>query len=172
MSKPILVTYASRTCSTQGVAEAVADTLAESGAQVEVRAMQDVPDVTRYSSVVAGSAIQGGQWLPEALDFVRTHRVALASRPFATFTVCMTMAMKNPAARAGVSEWLAPVRALVRPLREGYFAGVLTLVKVPSMRQRLMFRAAVAMGVWSEGDHRDWDAIRAWALELKPLLAA
>lgn len=26
------------------------------------------------------------------------------------------------------------------------------------------------MGVWDEGDHRDWAAIRAWAESLRPLL--
>jgi len=33
-----------------------------------------------------------------------------------------------------------------------------------------MFRLSVLFGVWSEGDHRDWDAIRAWAESLRPLL--
>jgi menaquinone-dependent protoporphyrinogen oxidase len=38
----ILVAYASRAGSTAGVAEAVGRTLAQSGAQVDVRCMQDV----------------------------------------------------------------------------------------------------------------------------------
>jgi hypothetical protein len=29
---------------------------------------------------------------------------------------------------------------------------------------------SVLFGVWKEGDHRDWNAIRQWAAELKPLL--
>ena len=33
-----------------------------------------------------------------------------------------------------------------------------------------MFRLSVMFGVWSEGDHRDWDAIRAWAESIRPLL--
>ena len=36
---------------------------------------------------------------------------------------------------------------------------------------RLKFRLSVAFGVWKEGDHRDWNAIRAWAQSLYPLLA-
>jgi hypothetical protein len=28
------------------------------------------------------------------------------------------------------------------------------------------------MGVWKEGDHRDWNAIRSWAAGLKPVLGA
>jgi hypothetical protein len=30
---------------------------------------------------------------------------------------------------------------------------------------------SVLFGVWKEGDHRDWNAIQKWALELKPLLS-
>lgn len=173
MSDKILVAYATRNGSTAGVAEAIAQTLADSGAQVDVRPMQDVTDLTPYRAVVAGSAIRGAQWLPEAMQFMRTHRAALAQRPFAMFTVCMTLAMKNSEKyRAGVADWLAPVRALVKPVHEGYFAGVLDIKQVESLGDKLKFRLSIALGVWSEGDHRDWDAIRAWAADLKPLLAA
>jgi hypothetical protein len=54
---------------------------------------------------------------------------------------------------------------------EGLFAGALDISQVPSFRDRLKFRLSVAFGAWSEGDHGDWDAIRAWAEELKPILA-
>jgi menaquinone-dependent protoporphyrinogen oxidase len=172
MSNTILVTYASRNGSTAGVAEAIGKTLSEGGALVEVRPMQEVTDLTPYGAVVAGSAIQAGQWLPEAMQFVRTYQSALARKPFATFTVCMTMAIKDGQYREGVSEWLNPVRALVQPVSEGLFAGALDLRKVPSFADRLKFRLSVAMGVWSEGDHRDWNAVRAWAADLKPILEA
>ncbi len=170
MSNKILVTYASRAGSTAGVAEAIAKTLTERGAQVEVLPMQDVTDLAPYRAVVAGSAIQEGKWLPEAMQFVQTHRAALAQKPFALFTVCMTMAMKNETYHRGVPEWLAPVRALVKPVSEGYLAGALDLDKVPSLRKRLMFRMSVVLGVWTEGDHRDWNAIRAWSNALAATL--
>jgi menaquinone-dependent protoporphyrinogen oxidase len=170
MSKEILVTYASRAGSTAGVAEAIGQTLAESGAQVEVRPMQDVKDLAPYRAVVAGSAIQGGKWLPEAMQFMQTHQAALAQKPFAAFLVCMTLAIANGKYREHVADFLQPVRALVRPVGEGLFAGALDISKVPSFRDRLMFRLSVIFGVWSEGDHRDWNAIRAWAESIRPLL--
>jgi menaquinone-dependent protoporphyrinogen oxidase len=170
MPKKILVAYASRTGSTVGIAEAIGKTLSESGSEVDVRPIQAVQDLDAYQSVVLGSAIQDGKWLPEAIQFLKTHQTELQQKPFAAFLVCMTMAMKNEAYRQGVKDWLAPVRSLVKPLREGYFAGVLDISKVPSLSQRLMFRLSVMMGVWTEGDHRDWQAIRAWAEDLKPLV--
>ena len=145
------------------MAEAIGKTLTESGAQVEVRPMQEVQDLTPYGAVVAGSAIQAGEWLPEAMQFVRTHQVELREKPFAAFLVCMTMAAKNPSYHTGVQDWLAPVRALVKPVSEGLFAGGLDIRKVPSFANRLKFRLSVALGVWEEGDHRDWNAIRTWA---------
>ena len=171
MSQKILVTYATRTGSTVGVAEAIAKTLREHGAQVDVIPMQEVTEITSYQAVVAGSAIQNRQWLPEAVQFVQTHRAKLSQKPFAMFAVCMTLAMKNGENyRSQISDWLAPVRGLVRPVSEGIFAGVLDINKIPSFGDRLKFRLSVLFGVWSEGDHRDWNAIHAWADNLPPKL--
>lgn len=172
MPATILVTYATQTGYTVGVAEAIAKTLTEGGAQVEVRPMGEVTDLTQYSAVVAGSAIQNKQWLPEAMAFVQTHRTALAQKPFAAFLVCMTLAMKNGEKyRPEVERWLDPVRAIVPAVSAGCFAGGLELRKIPYFWARLGFRISVWTGVWKEGDHRDWDAIHAWAESLKTQLA-
>jgi menaquinone-dependent protoporphyrinogen oxidase len=172
----ILVTYASRNGSTAGVADAIGKTLAEGGAQVDVLPMQAVEDLTPYQAVVAGSAIQAAQWLPEAMQFVQSHRTELRRKPFAVFLVCMTLAMKaeqgvpNGDYRQQVGTWLDPVCALVRPVSKGLFAGALDTHKIKSLGDRLKFRLSVLMGVWSEGDHRDWNAIHAWAEDLRPRL--
>jgi menaquinone-dependent protoporphyrinogen oxidase len=169
----ILVTYASRFGATAGVAEAIGKTLAEHGAQVEVLPMKEVRDLSPYQAVVAGSAINGGAWLPEAMQFVQAHQAELRRKPFAAFLVCMTLTIKNGEQyRSHVSSWLEPVRALVKPVSEGLFAGVLDIGKIPSFSDRLKFRLSVLTGVWKEGDHRDWDAISAWATALIPLLSA
>lgn len=171
MSNRILVTYASRAGSTAGVAEAIGKTLAESGAQVDVRPMQDVQDLAPYRAVVAGSAIRGGKWLPEALQFIQTHQAALAQKPFAAFLVCITLSMSAADKyRQGVADWLKPVRALVKPASEGLFAGALDFGKLPLTPNTLLMRVTVASGVWREGDHRDWNAISAWADSIRPLL--
>jgi menaquinone-dependent protoporphyrinogen oxidase len=168
MNDRILVTYASQTGSTVGVAEAIGRTLAEGGAQVDVLPMQDVTDLTPYQSVIAGSAIQNKQWLPEAMQFVREHRAELSRKPFAAFLVCMTLAMRNGESyRPFVAEILGPVRALVNPISTGLFAGTLNISKIPSWSDRVKFRMSVMFGVWKEGDHRDWNAIQAWATDLK-----
>lgn len=171
MNEKILVTYASRNGSTAGVAAAIGKTLAEEGALVDVLPMGEVEDLASYRAVVAGSAIQAGQWLPEAMQFVQDNRAALARKPFAAFLVCMTLAMPKGNYREHVATWLDPVRSIVRPVSEGLFAGALDIRKVPSLGDRVKFRLSVLMGVWSEGDHRDWNAIHAWAKSLNSQLA-
>ncbi|OGN75640.1 MAG: hypothetical protein A2X25_07900 [Chloroflexi bacterium GWB2_49_20] len=172
MNKKILVTFASRFGSTTGVAEAIGKTLAECGAQVDVLPMKEVKDLTPYDGVVAGSAINGGAWLPEAMQFMQTHKTTLNKKPFAAFLVCMTLTMRNADQyRSHVATWLDPVRAIVRPVSEGLFPGALEIRKIPSAGDRLKFRLSVLFGVWKEGDHRDWDAIHAWAMDLNSLLS-
>src|SRR5689334_13459413 len=120
MPHKILVTYASRAGSTAGVAEAIGKSLADTGAQVDVRPMSGALTLDSYDAVVAGSAIRGGKWLPEAMAFITANRETLRQKPFAAFQVCITLAMRNGENyRAGVATWLEPVRALVSPLSEG-----------------------------------------------------
>ena len=173
MSDRILVAYASQAGSTAGVAEAIGRTLAESGAQVDVRPMRDVQDLGPYRAVVAGSAIHGGKWLPEAMQWMKGHQAALLQKPFAAFLVCITLSMRDAGKyRLGVADWMQPVRALVRPVGEGLFAGALDFSKLPVTKDTLLMHLPVIFGAWKLGDHRDWDAIRTWAADLKPLLGA
>lgn len=173
MSSKILVTYASNTGWTVGVAEAIGKKLAESFQHVDVLPMKEVKDLSTYDAVVAGSAINSNLWLPEALQFLRQNQSILAQKPLATFLVCMTLAMKNGETyRPHVSTWLDPVRAMVKPVSEGLFAGGLDIGKIPSFSDRLKFRLSTLFGFWKEGDHRDWNAINTWASQLTPLLAA
>lgn len=174
MSNKILVAYATFTGSTAEIAQAIGKILAENGASVDIRPMSEVTDLTPYQSVVLGSAIQQSQWLPEAMQFVKTHQQALSQKRTAIFLVCLALAMKSKVAREkskeNVTLWLKPVRELVNPIAEGYFAGILNIQKIPYFWARLGFRISVWTGVWSEGDHRDWDAIGAWAREVSAKL--
>ena len=73
------------------VAEAIGKTLSEDRAQVDVIPMQDVKDLDPYQAVIIGSAIRKSKWLPEAVQFVRTHQETLRHKPLAMFTVCITL---------------------------------------------------------------------------------
>jgi menaquinone-dependent protoporphyrinogen oxidase len=171
MTDKILVTYASQAGSTMSVADAIGKTLADHGFAVDVLPMRAVKDLTPYRAVVAGSAVHGGKWLPEALRFLQTNQTELARKPFAAFLVCITLGMKNSEKwHDGVSGWMAPVRALVMPRSEGLFAGSLDFSRLPITLDTLGLRAAVAFGALPKGDHRDWPAIESWAAGLPAAL--
>jgi len=171
MSEKILVTYSTRTGTTKGVSEEIGITIAYLGETVDVLPMSEVTALSGYRAVIAGSAVQSGKWLPEAMDFIRKNRSELNIRPFAAFLVCMTLAMpKGDLYRFTVSGWLQPVRDQVTTVSEGLFRGALHIKRIPSFSDRLKFRLSVMFGVWKEGDHREWDAIRSWAMEASGLL--
>jgi len=170
-SKKILVTYASRSGSTAEIAAAIGKNLSQNGIHVDILPMQAVKDISEYQAIVAGSAIRNRAWLPEAMEFVKAHRFELSQKRFATFTACITLAMSNSDQyRQAVSEWIRPVRAQVKPVSEGLFAGTLDFNKLPLNWDTTKLRAVVALGIFPKEDWRDWPAIHAWAENLHPLL--
>jgi menaquinone-dependent protoporphyrinogen oxidase len=171
MNKKILVTYASRAGSTAEIAQAIGKTLSQGGTQVEILPMEDVKDPSVYRAVVAGSPIRGSKWLPEAMQFIKTYQAVLSQKPFATFTVCITLAMSNSDPyRQAVAAWIQPVRSQVKPVSEGLFAGILDFSKLPFNWDTVKLRAVVALGIFPKDDRRDWKAIHDWAENIHPLL--
>jgi menaquinone-dependent protoporphyrinogen oxidase len=171
MNQKILVTYASRTGSTAEIAEAICKTLKQNGGEAELLPMQDVNDLSRYHAVIMGSPIRKSQWLPEAMQFLQNHRAELAHKRVATFTVSITIAMSNAERyQDAVRQWIAPVRALTNPVVEGLFAGRLDFSKLSWTLDTLLLRITVLLGIFPGGDHRDWNAVRAWTQSSMPLL--
>jgi menaquinone-dependent protoporphyrinogen oxidase len=62
------------------------------------------PDPAAYDAVVVGSAVHGQAWLPQAVDWLRTSRDALASRPVWAFSVGMPAAVGRPFRRLALRE--------------------------------------------------------------------
>jgi menaquinone-dependent protoporphyrinogen oxidase len=169
MGDRILVAYASEHGSTAGVAEALGKQLAAGGATVDVRAANEVTDLSPYRAVVVGSAVHGGKWLPEALSFVRANQSKLSQMPVAYFLVGMMIAKDAAKYHDMSAAAFEPARQLVSPAAEGLFGGAVqfrnySLVKGLGMRT---FLACISM---PEGDYRDWSAIRAWADAIRPKL--
>lgn len=164
--RKILVAYASKCGSTAEVAEAIAKTLSEKGARVDVRPVKNVGDIGAYSAVVLGSAIRMGAWLPEAVDFVKKNQSRLSQMPTAFFTVHMLNRDDSAESRKNREAYVAPVHALVAPDAEAFFAGEIDLARM-SFLDRLITNV---MHV-KEEDARDWNAIGGWASSLQMTLA-
>jgi len=170
MNNHILVTYASQGGSTAGVAEAIGKALAANSAIVDVRPIQEVTDLSPYSAVLIGSAIHSGKWMPEAMRFLERNHNTLRHIPTAVFQVCMILATGSEQYRRMAPEWFAPVRTHIQPLAEASFAGALWPNQYPKLSDKLGLRIFLATIKLKNGDYRDWDAIRAWAEGVGPLL--
>jgi len=158
MSKKILITYASKCGSTGEVAGAIGKTLAQTGAHVDVLPLKKITNLSDYQAVFVGSAIRMANWLPEAADFVSKNLATLQRVPTAYFTVCMTMIEDTPVRRTKAAGFIEPVRAVLTPAAEGYFAGKVD----PNSLSFLENISLKAKGV-PQGDFRDWDKITNWA---------
>jgi menaquinone-dependent protoporphyrinogen oxidase len=148
--------------------------------------VRDVASLAGYDAVVLGSAVRIGAWLPEAVAFVEKYQAQLRTIPVAYFTVCMTVAEARPDPGAAqshpapdhlapddlakrdseVASYAAPVRALVEPLCETYFAGA-----IDPDRFSWLMRMVIKASHLPTGDYRDWKEVKAWATEVAEQLS-
>jgi menaquinone-dependent protoporphyrinogen oxidase len=157
MPRRILVTYATRAGSTAEVATAIADTLTWRGFAVDLKPVTDEPAVDGYAAVLVGSAIRMGSWLPEAVAFIQANRPALSALPVAYFTVHLLNREATESSRQAREAYTAPVRALLGPVAEVFFAG-----KMEQARLSPMDRLVSTLVKAQDEDFRDWDKIRQW----------
>ena len=164
--KKILVTFATRAGSTVEVAAKIGEALSARGATVDVRSIKNVRDVNGYDAVVIGSAIRMGSWLPEAVEFVKQNQARLSQLPTAIFTVHLLNRDDSAESRKARQAYTAPVRQIVTPQVEMFFAGKMDYAKLSWLD-----RTISQMMKSSEQDLRNWEAIRAWAQDLSTTLA-
>jgi menaquinone-dependent protoporphyrinogen oxidase len=164
MSNRILIAYASANRSTIEVAAAIGEALNQHGCAVDVRPIQDNPSIVGYQAVLIGSAVQYGSWLPTAIEFVRANQQSLLQIPVALFCVHIQNLGDDETSRRNRLAYLDPVRDLIDPVQEGYFAG-----KFDRRGAALLLPGLVARFVPTI-DLRNWAKIRTWAEGLPPLL--
>jgi menaquinone-dependent protoporphyrinogen oxidase len=170
-AKKVLVAYASHCGTTAGVAQAIGEVLCDSGANVDVRLVKNAGDLSSYQAIVVGSATRSASWWPGAISFVEANRQSLSRVPVAYFLTCLALYKNTEEARKVAKSYMEPVLQAapeVKPIDMGFFAGALDYSKLS-----FAYRTIMKIKGAPEGDHRDWNAIRAWAKGLcSPLLGA
>jgi menaquinone-dependent protoporphyrinogen oxidase len=195
MNGKILIAYATLSGSTAEVAEAIGETLGQEGMQVDVRPIKDVEDISDYAAVVVGGPMIVG-WHGEAVKFLKRHRGALSQMPVAYFMTALNLTKTSQESVDGVpiycdprlpkapgnpdklsfkenyatsSRYLAPVlkkAPKVKPVSVGFFGGKLDYGTLNILQ---MLFVMLIIGA-RPGDHRNWEAIRAWGGSLRPSL--
>ena len=158
MDKPILIAYATRAGSTTEVAAAIGEIIKQRGFRVAVKPVKEVPSLKDYQAVILGSAIRMGNWLPEAVDFVKKNQQALNRVPTAVFTVHMLNTGDDETSRNNRMAYLDSVRPLLNNPEEVYFEGKMDFSRLSTL-DRMIAKLVKAV----ESDHRDWEGIRSWA---------
>ena len=164
----ILIAYTTAAGSTAEVAQAIGQEISGEDRVVEVLKTKEVKDLSPYRAVIVGSGIRAGQVYRDTLAFLERHQAALSRVPVAYFVVCMTMKDDTEENRCQVETYVNQMREKapqVQPLEVGLFAGKMDFKALP-LPLRLIVKAMKS----EEGDFRDWDAIRAWAASVRPLL--
>jgi menaquinone-dependent protoporphyrinogen oxidase len=167
MENRILVTYATKAGSTADVAERIAKNLSDQNLPVELLPVSKAGSLEQYTAVVVGSAVRAGNLLPEAKSFIDKHQAELANKHFSFFVVCLTMKDETEENCKTVSAYLDPVRAKLKPAREGFFAGRLNASRLGFV-ERMLMKAMKA----PDGDYINGDAIDEWSRELGRELSA
>lgn len=168
MEARVLVVYATRYGSTVGVAQAVGAVLAEEGAAVEILPVARARGLSGFDGLVLGCPVRMGRLLPEAVSFLRRHRPELDRLRVAYFLTCLALSVDSPANRRQAESYLTPLLSVREPVSVGLFGGKIDCRRLgPLLR---LFAAYDKSGTFTDGDYRNWTAIRKWARELAPAL--
>jgi len=89
MSK-ILLVYATKSGSTQEIAEFIASSLRQSGFDVTLDNVQSPNHhPSNYDAIILGTPIYKGMWMPELLGYATLHEKVLTQKPLFLWMSCI-----------------------------------------------------------------------------------
>jgi menaquinone-dependent protoporphyrinogen oxidase len=160
MEAEVLVTYASKYGSTAAIAERIAEVLNRAGVPATVSPVGQVRALDGYRAVVLGSGVYAGQWLKEAVSFLKSQESELVNRVVWIFSsgptgqgdpVELVKGWRFPEGQRAIADRIGPCDLAV-------FHGSIDPDKL-NLAEKLIVKGVKA----PTGDFRDWDSIAAWA---------
>jgi menaquinone-dependent protoporphyrinogen oxidase len=171
----ILVLYASTHGHTAKIAARIAAALEADGATVdlqELNANTSQPALPDYDAIILGGSVHAGHHQRGLIKWAERHHTALALKPSAFFSVCLTAADDTEESRAATRGYLDDFveRTGWTPERSTTFAGALQYreydVATRALMRLLMRRMHHPTDASQDYDYTDWDAVERWAHEL------
>ena len=162
MSDPVFVGYATRSGSTQEVAEAIAASLRDGGRRVDCQPLRSAQTIAEYRMVVIGAPLYMFRWHKDALGFLSKHRHAVEKLPVSVFALgpFHDIDKEWQEIRAQFDKELATL-PWFKPVSHEVFGG-----KFDPTKLRFPMNLIPALKKMPASDIRNWEEIRSWARSL------
>lgn len=164
----ILIVYASEHGATAEIARYMYKTLAAQKLTVEITSVEAVQSLDDYEVVIAGTAIQNGMWLPRMSRFIHEFKSALETKAFYFWITCIRVLEADGFTHVQEHYLRADLLEKLGTRLYTAFAGRLELDQIV-FSERWMLSVQYdgdRMIEELKGDYRDWDAIRAWIVQV------
>jgi menaquinone-dependent protoporphyrinogen oxidase len=165
----VLVAYATRFGSTHEVASAIVHELNAAGLQAQSAEAGSALNPEGFDAFVIGSPMYGGKWMSEAAMFTAIMAERIGSKPVALFSMG-TLRVNSPdtghAEHAAFVERINSVASGLNVISDSDFTGYFERANLP-WYLRIIDRFVPN----TQGDHRDWNAIKSWARSLVPVFS-
>jgi menaquinone-dependent protoporphyrinogen oxidase len=168
----VLIAYASKHGSTAEVAHFVAGVLREHNIEVTVNLVDELAIISGYDAYILGSPIYGGMWLSEISRFLEKFKQELAKKPVYMWIMCIRVLETNGREHALKEYVHQPTLHEIGVRDVAVFAGKLNL-DVIDWNERWTLAARYdgeSLPGTRNDDYRDWNAIRAWAIQVREAL--
>lgn len=182
----VLVVHASRHGGTAGIADRIGEVLRAEGLEATVKPAAEANWVVGVDGFVVGSGVYMGNWLDDALEFLRQNQGVLSRSPVWLFSSGPLQGSTreqrgtDPVDNAlgpregpgsGGRKKLETLTAAIKPRDHRVFDGAFDPKDPPkALSERLVRLMPAAKDILPPGDFRDWDAIAAWAREIAAAL--
>jgi menaquinone-dependent protoporphyrinogen oxidase len=160
----VLVAAASKHGSTDEIAGAVGQHLADAGLKVTLAAPADVTDLAGYDAVVLGSAVYAGHWTDPATNLVERLSDQLRFRPVGLFS---SGPIGDPPMPKDDAVEVAELVAATQARDHKVLAG-----QIDKSRLGFAEKAIVRALRVTVGDYRDSDDIAKWSAQIATTLSA
>jgi len=160
----VLITWYTKTGSTQEAAEIIGAELTARGFQCELRPMSQIGSIAGYDAIVAGAPVNGMQWAAEATAFIERFRPEFAGKRVALFSLAYVYFTGRASWKDTIDQALTRGQNGLNPVHTGVFPG--------RVAKRLPWIARALFGIpkAAESDLFDRARIIAWADTLAGLL--
>ncbi len=166
MQRKVLVAYASRHGSTEGIAQRIAATLQVKDVDATALPIGDIKELDGYDGYVIGSAVYALHWLGEARSFAHRHRALLRRHPVWLFSSGPLTTDPGDQVDAAPRD-IADLASEVEARGHQTFAGAWHQdVKPIGAMETVMNLIPAARHALPDGDFRDWAAIDAFAMAI------